>query len=87
MLNRHLRSTCPRLGSFARRAKSSSTEPFEIRGSFIEAGCVPDLGRYCELNHTFSHDDVVRYAELAGDNNPIHIDPVFAEKTIFKGTY
>jgi 3-hydroxybutyryl-CoA dehydratase len=52
----------------------------------VESGFVPDVGLYCELSHTFSHEEVVQFAILSGDNNPIHTDKAFAEKSIFKGT-
>jgi acyl dehydratase len=32
----------------------------------------------------FTQDDVVRFAELTGDNNPIHLDAEYAATTSFK---
>lgn len=71
-----------------KRLSSSTTNAskFQIRGSFVESGCVPELGRYCEVSHTFSHEEVVQFASLCGDTNPIHTDKAYAEKSIFKGT-
>lgn len=31
----------------------------------------------------FNFNDVLKYAELSGDNNPIHIDAEYAKSTIF----
>lgn len=37
-------------------------------------------------SHEFSYtqDDVVTFAKLTGDNNPIHLDEKYAAKTMFK---
>lgn len=32
----------------------------------------------------FSQEEVTRFAEVTGDKNPVHTDPAFAAKTIFK---
>ena len=32
----------------------------------------------------FTQPDVVRFAEVSGDDNPLHLDPHFAAQTIFK---
>ncbi len=33
---------------------------------------------------TFKQADVAMFAEISGDNNPVHIDPEYAATTIFK---
>lgn len=43
------------------------------------------VGSFCEVKHAFSQEDVNVFAAICGDNNPIHIDPVYAEGTMFKG--
>ncbi|MFG2087985.1 MULTISPECIES: AMP-binding protein [unclassified Spirillospora] len=35
---------------------------------------------------TVTQDDFTRFAELSGDDNPIHVDPVYAATTAFGGT-
>jgi 3-hydroxybutyryl-CoA dehydratase len=35
---------------------------------------------------TVEQDEVRRFADLTGDRNPIHLDPVFARQTVFRGT-
>ena len=32
----------------------------------------------------FSQNEVLKFAELTGDNNPVHINEAYASKTIFK---
>lgn len=39
-----------------------------------------------EYSFSFNQDDVIKFAEASGDHNPIHIDPAFAAKSIFKRT-
>lgn len=33
---------------------------------------------------SFTQDDVIRFAEVTGDRNPVHLDPEYAKKTMFK---
>lgn len=33
---------------------------------------------------SFSQDDVILFAEVSGDNNPLHLDAEFAATTVFK---
>ncbi|MFM8316456.1 MAG: MaoC family dehydratase [Deltaproteobacteria bacterium] len=42
------------------------------------------IGIFKELNRSFSRSEVVAFAELTGDINPIHLDSEFAKTTIFK---
>lgn len=42
---------------------------------------VGDTHRY---RYQFSQDDVRKFAELTGDENPLHLDPAFAATTPFK---
>jgi len=43
-----------------------------------------NIGDQFELAVSFSQDDVKKFAELTKDTNPLHIDPEFATKSIFK---
>lgn len=39
---------------------------------------------FVEVNISYSLNTVCEFAKVTGDNNPIHIDPKFAETTVFK---
>ena len=42
-------------------------------------------GQSAVYERTVTEDDIVRFAELSGDDNPVHLDEEFAAKTLFKG--
>jgi 3-hydroxybutyryl-CoA dehydratase len=41
------------------------------------------VGDQSEMTKTFSHQDVVDFARISGDYNPIHLDEEFASRTRF----
>jgi 3-hydroxybutyryl-CoA dehydratase len=43
-----------------------------------------DLGMEASLARTVSAADIVTFSEVTGDKNPVHLDPDFAARTIFK---
>ena len=45
-----------------------------------------EIGQRLTETRTFSQGDFNRFAALSGDDNPIHVDPDFAEQTRFGGT-
>lgn len=43
-----------------------------------------EIGQEASMSRVVSEADIVAYAALSGDYNPVHIDPDYAAKTIFK---
>jgi acyl dehydratase len=43
-----------------------------------------EVGQTASLKRVLSQEDVQTFANLSGDQNPIHVDPAFAATTIFK---
>ena len=43
-----------------------------------------EVGQVAEVSKTFTEQDVVAFAELSLDTNPIHLDEAYASTTIFK---
>ncbi|HEU5347065.1 MAG TPA: MaoC family dehydratase, partial [Ktedonobacterales bacterium] len=48
-----------------------------------ELHSLPSPGDRAERTHTFTETDVLEYAELSGDFNPIHLDDEYAAKSRF----
>jgi len=44
------------------------------------------VGQRIDATRVFSQEDFDRFARLSGDDNPIHVDPVFAAATRFGRT-
>jgi 3-hydroxybutyryl-CoA dehydratase len=43
------------------------------------------VGMTASYFHTLTEADVIDFADLTGDHNPLHLDEEFAKKTRFKG--
>lgn len=43
------------------------------------------VGSKAEVEHLITAEDIRRFVEITGDDNPLHVDRDFAEKTSFKG--
>lgn len=43
------------------------------------------IGHKASFSKTVSEQDVVAFAEVTGDSNPLHLDDAYAAKTRFKG--
>ena len=41
-------------------------------------------GMEAQLNHTITDRDVVEFAQISGDTNPVHLDEAYAKTTRFK---
>ena len=40
-------------------------------------------GQTADLTRTVTEEDIVKYAEVSGDTNPVHLDADYASRTIF----
>lgn len=43
------------------------------------------LGDVARFTKQFSIDDIKKFSEITGDDNPVHLDEEYAKGTIFKG--
>ena len=43
-----------------------------------------EVGQKVKFFKTFHQEDVEKFSEISGDNNPVHLDVNYASKTIFK---
>ena len=52
----------------------------------VKAACFEDLelGQEASLAKTVTERDIVAFAEVTGDRNPVHLDAAYAAKTMFK---
>ena len=53
----------------------------ELHGFFIEDLKINQTAEYQKI---IAEDDIQIFAQVSGDNNPVHTNQEFAEKTIFK---
>jgi len=44
-----------------------------------------EIGQSATYERTVTDADIVKFAEISGDDNPVHLDEEFAAKTLFKG--
>ena len=44
---------------------------------------LPAIGTKATLSRTISEDDILLFALVSGDHNPIHLDTEYAEKSLF----
>ena len=53
----------------------------------IQSYCIEDLsvGMSASYAKTVTDEDIVRFADISGDINPVPLDQAYAEKTMFKG--
>jgi 3-hydroxybutyryl-CoA dehydratase len=45
-----------------------------------------ELGMEASFAKTVTQADILAFADVTGDKNPVHLDPAYAAGTIFKGT-
>jgi len=44
-----------------------------------------EIGQKAEMERMITGKDILRFAEVSGDRNPVHLDEDYAKKTFFKG--
>ena len=44
-----------------------------------------EVGQAATLEHTVTDEDIQKFAEVSGDNNPVHLDEAYAAETMFEG--
>lgn len=44
-----------------------------------------EIGQKAEIERKITDKDIMRFAEVSGDRNPVHLDEEYAKKTFFKG--
>jgi 3-hydroxybutyryl-CoA dehydratase len=55
--------------------------PTDLHSHFFED---LELGQEARLERKVSEADIVQFATVSGDKNPVHLDPAYAARTIFK---
>ena len=46
---------------------------------------IPPIGTMARRSRTLTHDDIIRFTEITGDQNPIHYDEALATASRFGG--
>jgi 3-hydroxybutyryl-CoA dehydratase len=54
----------------------------QLRGKYIDE---IEMGQSAVFSKTVTEADIVLYAGISGDTNPVHLDEDFAKPTLFKG--
>lgn len=44
-----------------------------------------EVGMEASVQRTVAESDIIAFAEVTGDKNPVHLDEAYAAKTMFKG--
>lgn len=52
-----------------------------MQGKYLEE---LEVGMQAQSHKTVSENDITAFAAISGDHNPIHLDEVYAKKTMFK---
>jgi acyl dehydratase len=70
---------------------STASDPENSSGRFVISGTLTTaksagVGQYAEVEHVFTQEAVNRFSAICGDNNPLHVDPAFAQSSMFGGT-
>ena len=49
----------------------------------MKAPCFLDVGEAADYTRTIEAEDIVAFARISGDDDPVHTDPDFARRTAF----
>jgi 3-hydroxybutyryl-CoA dehydratase len=44
-----------------------------------------EIGQAAQMKHVVSEADILHFAQISGDYNPVHMDEAFAKASMFKG--
>ncbi len=61
---------------------TANEQPAKVQGYTIDDF---EIGMSATFEKKVSEADIVAFAEVSGDHNPLHLDQAYAETTIFKG--
>lgn len=60
----------------------SQTRTLKYEGRYFED---MQIGDFVESHHVIAEDDIVAFAKVSGDFNPVHMDEDYARTTMFEG--
>jgi 3-hydroxybutyryl-CoA dehydratase len=55
----------------------------QVSDSIQDLAPLPSLGSQATLTRTITEDDILLFALVSGDHNPIHLDSEYAERSFF----
>ena len=67
-------------GAFAQKARAQPRDPLHATGIFFED---LQIGQTASIGKTITEADILMYAAVSTDTNPIHIDAEAAKQSIF----
>lgn len=79
----HLRQ--PRAGELARRSRVGARSLGRASPRCLQGGGGVQVGQFGEVRRAFSAKDVLTFAALSGDHNPLHVDEEAGRQSRFGG--
>src|SRR3984893_19548960 len=62
---------------------SPSGRSSKVSNSTQNFAPLPLIGTHATLSRTITEDDILLFALVSGDHNPIHLDAEYAERSLF----